>query len=115
METDGQLGERIRARRHEVGLTQAEVAVRASVSPTYLSDVERGRRIPALDMLDRIARAVDCLVTDLLRDVYPYGRAEAPSKASPKGKRKTRSGVGPATIRQASSGRRGPRTPRPDR
>jgi transcriptional regulator with XRE-family HTH domain len=112
METDRQLGERIRARRHEVGLTQAEVAARASVSPTYLSDVERGRRIPALDMLDRIARAIDCLVTDVLRDVYPYGRAEAPSKGSAKSKVKARSAKDPATTRQVASGRQGSRTTR---
>src|SRR3982750_2065660 len=92
MEQRGHLGARIRDRRHEVGLTQAEVAHRAAVSPSYLSDVERGRRVPALDVLDRIARAVDCLVTDLLQGIYPYGQTERPPAPDKKGGSATRSG-----------------------
>ncbi len=60
------IGERIQARRLELGLTQAEVAA-GMLSPSYLSLVESGRRQPAPAALKHIAErlAVDA---DFLRD-----------------------------------------------
>lgn len=60
------IGERIQARRLELGLTQAEVAA-GMLSPSYLSLVESGRRHPAPAALKHIAErlAVDA---DFLRD-----------------------------------------------
>ncbi len=49
------------------GLTQEEVAHRATVNQTYLSDIERGKRNPSLLILDRIARALELDVVDLLK------------------------------------------------
>ena len=77
------LGARIRARRQALGLTLAVVAPRAGVSVSYLSDVERGRRLPSLDALDRIARALSCVATDLLEGLYPYGLDVPDSSAQP--------------------------------
>ena len=68
-----ELGRRIRARRKELGLTLADVAGRAEISLPYASDVERGARLPSLDVLAKIAGALDCLTVDFLEGVVPYG------------------------------------------
>ncbi len=53
------LGERIRARREELGLTQEHLAARADVSAVHLSSVERGEIDAGLNVLKRIAAALD--------------------------------------------------------
>ena len=52
------LGERVRERRGELGLTQEEFAERVAMHPTYISLVERGLRNPSLENVCRIARAL---------------------------------------------------------
>lgn len=53
-EAESAVGQRIHARRIELGLTQAEVAA-GMLSPSYLSLVESGRRQPAQAALEHIA------------------------------------------------------------
>lgn len=48
-------------------LTQEEVAHRAEIHQTYLSDVERGKRNPSILVLSRIAAALSVDVEELLR------------------------------------------------
>lgn len=62
------LGLRLRAARTSLGLTQRLLAESAGISVTYLSDVELGRRLPTLDVLDRLAQSLAMPVTDLLAD-----------------------------------------------
>lgn len=76
------LGLRLRELRAGAGRTLARAAEDAGVSLSYLSDIERGRRLPALDVLDRICRAYGVLVSDALAGVYPYGTAEPPRALS---------------------------------
>lgn len=57
--------------RRSKGLTQEEVAHRAAVNQTYLSDIERGKRNPSLLVLDRIAQALAADPVDLLRKRSP--------------------------------------------
>ena len=52
------LGERIRARRRDRGLTLTEVARLAGLSHPFLSQVERGRAQPSMSSLFRIAGAL---------------------------------------------------------
>lgn len=61
------LAARLRWLRHNADLTLAEVAQRAHISVSFLSDVERGRTLPSLDTLERIAQVYhlslgECLV-----------------------------------------------------
>ena len=49
------LATRLRAQRRSLGLTLAEVAEAADLSMTYLSNIERGRGNPTLDVLTRVA------------------------------------------------------------
>lgn len=52
------VGERIRARRQELGWTQQELARRAGISNSFLSDLENGRRSVSAENLLEIARVL---------------------------------------------------------
>lgn len=56
---DGHLGERLRQRRKELGLTAKSVAHAAGVSPAYLSQLEHGKQDrPSLEVLGDLASAL---------------------------------------------------------
>lgn len=57
----------------------ADLAEQAEVSKTYLSDIERGNKLPPLGTLDAIARALGTVVADLLDGIYPWGADEPPA------------------------------------
>lgn len=73
------LGAALRARRLDAGLTLAEVAERAHLSLSYLSEVERGRKLMSLEALDAWAVALDMTVVDVLSSVYPFGVRDRPT------------------------------------
>ena len=52
------LGKRIQAQRKALNLTQAALAERAKLDTAYFSQVERGIKLPSLEALDRIAKAL---------------------------------------------------------
>jgi len=52
------LGEKVRLYRKLSRLTQEQLAEKAELAPTYLSDVERGRENSSVDVLNRIAKAL---------------------------------------------------------
>ncbi len=54
-----ELGDRIRSRRHELGLTQAALAFRSQIHYSYIGSLETGTRNPSVDLLARLARALD--------------------------------------------------------
>ena len=58
-------GAHLRELRLKLGLTQEEVADRASLHVTYLSGIERGKRNPSLKNLKKIAQALGVLVQEL--------------------------------------------------
>jgi transcriptional regulator with XRE-family HTH domain len=53
------LGERIRARRKELRLSQGELAERAGLTASFISQVERGVTSPSIDSLYKISQALD--------------------------------------------------------
>jgi transcriptional regulator with XRE-family HTH domain len=53
------VGERIKALRTEQGMTLAELSEKASVSVSYLSQIERDKTTPSLTTLSGIARVFD--------------------------------------------------------
>jgi transcriptional regulator with XRE-family HTH domain len=57
----------VKARREELGLTQEDLAHRAGIHRTYLSDVERGGRNVCLVNIERVASALDIRLSDLFR------------------------------------------------
>src|SRR3954451_18763411 len=77
------LGARIRQLREVQQLGLSEASTRAGISLIYLSDVERGRRLPTLEVLDAIASSLDTTVLGLLRDLYPWDSTKPPRKSVP--------------------------------
>lgn len=60
------LGERLRSRRRKLGLTIAQVAERAGLSLPYVSNLERGRGNPTLDVLTSLAAVLDLPMAQLV-------------------------------------------------
>ena len=59
------LGVRVRELREALPLSQEAFAHKAGLDRTYVSGVERGRRNPTLDVLYRLADALEVEVRDL--------------------------------------------------
>jgi transcriptional regulator with XRE-family HTH domain len=62
------IGLAIRARRQTSGFTQVGLAKRARLHPISLAQIERGGHTPSLEILCRIARALDLTPEALLRE-----------------------------------------------
>lgn len=60
MEIDySEIGRRIAKRRKELGLRQTQVCERAEINDKYLSCIERATSIPSLEVLMKLANALD--------------------------------------------------------
>jgi transcriptional regulator with XRE-family HTH domain len=57
----------VRVRREGLGLTQEDLAERAGIHRTYLSDVERGTRNVCLVNIERLAAALGLPASELFR------------------------------------------------
>ncbi len=62
-------GDAVRTRREELGLTQEDLAERARIHRTYLSDVERGTRNLSLVNIERLATALSLHISELFQIV----------------------------------------------
>ncbi len=60
------LGRNVRKLRTEKGLSQEELAFRAGMKRSYLSDLERGTRNPTVRALARLAMALETDPSNLL-------------------------------------------------
>lgn len=63
-----EIGERIRTEREKLSISGRELAKRAQISPSFLSDIEKGRTKPSLDTLTALSKALGVSVPDLLED-----------------------------------------------
>lgn len=54
-----ELGESVRRRREELGLTQAELAERAGLKQPAVARFEAGGTMPTIPMLERLAQALE--------------------------------------------------------
>jgi transcriptional regulator with XRE-family HTH domain len=59
------LGMAIKARRASLGISQEELAHRAGLHRTYVSDVERGTRNPSIEIVAKLASALELSVPAL--------------------------------------------------
>ncbi len=66
MDVREQFGRILRDKRTSKGLTQEELAFRAGMNVTYLSDIERGKSAPSLAMLVDLAVALEVHPSDLI-------------------------------------------------
>ena len=62
------IGSRLRSAREALGLSQEEVGARAGLNTSYLSQIERGRKAPSLDVFVRLATAVNLSLAELFAD-----------------------------------------------
>jgi len=62
----------IKAKREAVGLSQDRLAAKAGISSRYYQAVETAKKQPSLDTIFKIATALDCDYTELLKPVWDY-------------------------------------------
>jgi transcriptional regulator with XRE-family HTH domain len=58
-------GKAIRRRRRELDFSQEELAERAELHRTYISDIERGERNPSLENIEKLAKALNISIARL--------------------------------------------------
>lgn len=63
------LGDVLRERRSELGLTLREVSGVARVSLGYISEIERGQKEASSELLASLCTALDVPLSDVLREV----------------------------------------------
>jgi transcriptional regulator with XRE-family HTH domain len=83
MDTRRLVGRNLRRLRLAQGISQEELAFRASIDRVYMSELERGRRNPSLLVLTRLAKALGVTLNDL---VSAEGSAKALPKNLPRGR-----------------------------
>ena len=59
----------VKLRREELELTQEDLADKAGIHRTYLSDIERGSRNVSLINIERLAAALDLPLSELFQRV----------------------------------------------
>lgn len=62
-------GARLRQVRTELGLTQEALAEAAGLHPTFISNVERGYRVPSVPTLLKLAHGLDVQPSRLVDDL----------------------------------------------
>jgi transcriptional regulator with XRE-family HTH domain len=71
-----EFGDRVRARRHHLGLSQDDLAYEAGINRTYIASLEAGRRNPSLELMAKLAVALSVDLGDLLHGLQKKkGRA----------------------------------------
>jgi len=64
-----QFGNLIRRRRHAVGLGQEALADKATLHRTHVSLIERGKRMPSILVMKKLAAALETTMADLMREL----------------------------------------------
>ncbi len=67
-----EIGKRIARRRKELGLRQIQVCERAGINDKYLSCIERATSIPSLEVVMRLALALDTTPDEFLTGSVRY-------------------------------------------
>lgn len=62
-----QVGDKVRQIRKEKGFSQEELAFRAGLHRTYISDIERGDRNISIKNIEKIAKTLEVAPSDLLK------------------------------------------------
>jgi transcriptional regulator with XRE-family HTH domain len=65
------LGDRVRARRRELGLSQQDLAERALLHWTFVGQVERGQRNLSVNNLLKLAQALQVDAGTLVTGLFP--------------------------------------------
>lgn len=68
------LGKRIREARVNKGYTQQDLADRAAIGVVYISEIERGIKMPSLNVFIKVIDALDVSADYVLRDELSSGK-----------------------------------------
>tara|TARA_B100000475_G_C14928560_1_gene286330 strand:+ start:364 stop:738 length:375 start_codon:yes stop_codon:yes gene_type:complete len=66
---DQQIGHKIRTKRRKIGMTQASLSKKLSISPSYLNLMESGKRKINLDLLLKVAAELNIEITDISKKI----------------------------------------------
>jgi len=66
-------GASVRKLRHSLGISQEELAERADLHRTYITDIERGARNPTLITIKKLAKGLGVSAADLLSEIKCTG------------------------------------------
>ena len=61
------IGSRIRKRRSDLRISQEDLAFKAELTPTYLSQLENGKRNPSLELLYRVCTVLQIELVELIK------------------------------------------------
>lgn len=67
------LGKKLKSYRAKCGLTIATCAEKVGITPRYLSDIERGDKVPKLETLITILNTLNASADDVLQDSLVVG------------------------------------------
>ena len=76
------VGQRIKAAREKKHLTQEDLAALIEISPTHVSVIERGTKIPRMDTFVAIANVLEVSADSLLVDVIDHAAVSVASELS---------------------------------
>lgn len=76
------VGQRIKNAREKKSMTQEELAALIDISPTHVSVIERGTKIPRLDTFVAIANVLEVSADSLLVDVVDHATRSIASEFS---------------------------------
>lgn len=68
------MGKRIREARIRKGYTQLTLAEKAGIGEMYISEIERGKKMPSMNLFVKIISALDISADYVLRDEIPTGK-----------------------------------------
>ena len=68
------LGNKIKEARLKKGVTQQELSRIADINEMYLSEIERGVKMPSMNVFTKLIVALDIAADYVLRDVTPSGK-----------------------------------------
>ena len=88
------IGEEVRRRREELGLTGAQLAANAGMAPSAVSQIETGKRTPSSASVMKLAAAENVEVGEL----YPKGARQLSLEAIPTFSREDLSEAGLANL-----------------
>jgi len=61
-------GAALREKRLNIGMTQSELAQLTGLNRSYISEIESGRESISIDRAEKLAKAVNCSLSDLLKE-----------------------------------------------
>jgi len=68
------LGIVIRKLRMDKHISQENLALQANIDRTYISDIEKGERNTSIEIVEKLANALEISISELFKQVENYGK-----------------------------------------